>query len=220
VKADVVPCQPSHPSVDKPNAPETGRNRDAILTALRRRFRTCTSVLEIGSGTGQHAVHLAAAMPHLVWQTTDRPENLAGIRLWLDEAGLQNTPTPIVLDVNDPPSFGQRFDAVFSANTLHVLGLTEIERLFSLLPRVMAPGALLAIYGPFKYEGCFRSFDHACFDALLRLDDPHRGIRDFEVINAMASTVGLQLVEDRPMPTRCRCIFWGREAKRGPVRIK
>lgn len=103
-----------HP--DKPYSPACERNRDPILAALRPHFADRRRVLEIGSGTGQHAVHFAAALPHLVWQTSDRPEWLPGIRLWLAEAGLPNTPPPIELDVRGPwPA--ERFDAIFSANT-------------------------------------------------------------------------------------------------------
>lgn len=105
---------------DKPYAPACDRNRDPILAVLREHFADRQQVLEIGSGTGQHAVHFAAALPPLVWQTSDRHGQLAGIRLWLDEAALPNTPPPLALDVNGPwPR--QRFDAVFSANTLHIL---------------------------------------------------------------------------------------------------
>lgn len=208
MKADVHASGFRHLKVEKPHAPETEHNRDAILAALQRRFHRCTTVLEIGSGTGQHAIHFAAAMPQLVWQTSDRRQNLTGIQLWLDEAGLPNTPDPIALDVTDRVTICQRYDAVFSANTLHVMRWDEIEQLFSLLPRLLVPGGLLAIYGPFKYRGCFRSFDHACLDALLRLDACYRGIRDFEVINALASTVGLRLLSDLTMPRCCRFLIW------------
>ena len=139
-----------HP--DKPYSPACERNRDPILAALRPHFADRRRVLEIGSGTGQHAVHFAAALPHLVWQTSDRTEWLPGIRLWLAEAGLPNTPPPIELDVRGPwPA--ERFDAIFSANTLHIMGWTEVEALFAALPAVLTDDARLTVYGPFNYGG-------------------------------------------------------------------
>jgi cyclopropane fatty-acyl-phospholipid synthase-like methyltransferase len=131
--------------MDKPCAPACDRNREPILAALRDHFADRSKVLEIGSGTGQHAVHFAAAMPHLAWQCSDRDENLPGIRMWLDEAALPNTPAPFSFDVNGPwPE--RRYDAVFSANTLHIMGWPEVERLFAGLPAILAPDAKLAIW--------------------------------------------------------------------------
>ena len=153
--------------MDKPCAPACDRNREPILAALRDHFADRSKVLEIGSGTGQHAVHFAAAMPHLVWQCSDRPENLPGIRMWLDEAALPNTPAPLSFDVNGPwPERG--YDAVFSANTLHIMGWPEVERLFAGLPAILAPDAKLAIYGPFNVGGRHTSEGNASFDASLK----------------------------------------------------
>ena len=106
--------------MDKPFSPACERNREPILAVLLGRFADRSRVLEIGSGSGQHAVHFAAAMPHLVWQTSDVPAHLPGIRQWLDEAHLPNTPPPQAFDVNGGWPAG-RFDAVFSANTLHIM---------------------------------------------------------------------------------------------------
>src|SRR5690606_14577228 len=109
-----------HQEPSKPNAPSCDRNRDPILAVLRERFAGHRRVLEIGSGTGQHAVHFGAAMPWLDWQCSEFADKLAGIRLWLDEAALPNTPAPIALDVaRGPWPAGGRFDAVFTSNTLH-----------------------------------------------------------------------------------------------------
>jgi len=166
-------------------------------------------VLEIGSGTGQHAVHFAAALPQLVWQTSDRPDNLPGIRQWLAEARLPNTPEPLVFDVNGPLPSG-RFDAVFSANTLHIMGWPEVIRLFAALPQLMAPSAVLTVYGPFNYDGAFTSPSNAAFDASLRADQPQRGIRDFEAVDALAQAAGLALIDDHAMPANNRCITWQR----------
>jgi cyclopropane fatty-acyl-phospholipid synthase-like methyltransferase len=194
----------------KPHSPSCERNRDPILAVLQEHLMDRRHVLEIGSGTGQHAVHFAAALPHLVWQTSDRAENLPGIRTWLDEAGLANTPPPIELDVNGCwPS--QRFDAVFMANTLHIMAWPEVERCFAGLAGVLADDAKLVVYGPFNYGGRYTSESNADFDDWLKARGARQGIRDFEAVNALASGLRLVLVEDRAMPANNRCLVWRRQ---------
>ena len=200
---------PESTQMDKPFSAACERNRDPILAVLRERFADRSWVLEIGSGTGQHAVHFAAALPHLTWQTSDVAANVPGIQTWLDEAALPNTPAPLVIDVNDPLPHG-KFDAVFSANTLHIMGWPEVQRLFAGLPRLMNLDALLTVYGPFSYKGQFTSLGNAAFDAALRDGDPQRGIRDFDAVDALARNVDLALVEDQAMPANNRCITWQR----------
>lgn len=193
--------------MDKPHAPSCERNREPILAVLREHFAHRRAALEIGSGTGQHAVHFAAAMPHLEWQCSDREANLPGIRLWLDEAALSNTPDPIALDVNGAwPA--RRYDAVFSANTLHIMGWPEVERLFAALPGVLAADATLVVYGPFNVDGRFTSESNAAFDAQLRARAPQQGLRDVEAVDALARGAGLVRVADRPMPANNRCLVW------------
>ncbi|MCL4184545.1 MAG: DUF938 domain-containing protein, partial [Burkholderiaceae bacterium] len=126
--------------MEKPFSAASERNREPILAVLREWFVDRKHVLEIGSGTGQHAVHFAAALPKLRWQTSDVADNLPGIRLWLKEAALPNTPAPIAFDVNGPAPDGE-YDAVFSANTLHIMGWKEVERLFAALPKLTKLGA-------------------------------------------------------------------------------
>ena len=192
---------------EKPCSPASERNREPILAVLRDHLAACRSVLEIGSGTGQHAVHFARHLPQLTWQTSDRPEMLSGIRLWLAEAALPNTPPPLALDVNEAwPAAA--FDAVFTANTLHIMSGDEVARLFAQLPAVMAPRALLVIYGPFKYGGRHTSHSNAMFDAALAAAAAHRAVRDFEAVDALARAAGLLLVEDRAMPANNRCLVW------------
>lgn len=194
---------------EKPDAPSCARNRDPILAVLREHFADRHRVLEIGSGTGQHAIFFAAALPHLNWQTSERAENLAGVRSWLDEAALPNTPAPLQFDVNDAwPS--TRFDAVFGANILHIMGWTEVERLFAGLPRIMAANFKLVVYGPFNRSGRFTSESNAIFDAWLKEREAHQGLRDVEAVSALAERNGLKLIEDRSMPSNNRCLIWGR----------
>ena len=196
---------------DKPFAPACERNRDPILAVLRAHFCDRDEVLEIGSGTGQHAVHFAAAMPKLRWQTSDVAENLPGVRAWLDAANLANTPPPIELDVtaNDWPT--KRYDAVFSANTLHIMSWPEVESLFRALGRITSDDAKLAIYGPFNYGGAYTSASNAAFDESLKARAPHMGIRDMEAVDALARNVGFALIDDVPMPANNRTLVWQRQ---------
>jgi cyclopropane fatty-acyl-phospholipid synthase-like methyltransferase len=198
--------------VDKPYSGACERNQAPILAVLRRRYAHTSHVLEIGSGTGQHAVHFAAALPQLVWQTSDRPQQLEGIRLWLAEAGLANTPPPWCLDVATHPLPTGSFDAVYTANTMHILAWREVERLFAALPGWMTEHALLTVYGPFRCAGRFASPGDAAFDAALRADRPERGLRDIEAVHALARGAGLSCIEDAPMPANNRCVTWQRLA--------
>ena len=193
--------------MDKPCAPACEKNREPILEVLGDHFGDRRAVLEIGSGTGQHAIFFAARLPHLIWQTSDRIENLPGIQAWLDETGLPNTPPALALDVTGAWPAG-RYDAVFSANTLHIMPWSVVERFFAGLADVLADQAKVAIYGPFNYGGRFTSESNAAFDLRLREGAPHQGIRDFEKVNGLAEMAGLELVEDRAMPSNNRCLVW------------
>lgn len=197
------------PFMEKPDAPSCLRNREPILGVLREHFADRRTVLEIGSGTGQHAIFFAAALRHLNWQTSEQRENLPGILAWLNEAALPNTPAPLELDVMGAwPT--QHYDAIFSANTLHIMSWANVECMFARLPEVMTGDAVLAIYGPFNYAGHFTSESNATFDAWLKQSGAHRGIRDFEAVDALAGKAGLTLLEDRAMPSNNRCLVWGR----------
>jgi cyclopropane fatty-acyl-phospholipid synthase-like methyltransferase len=195
--------------MDKPYAPACERNREPILAVLRECFADRRDVLEVGSGTGQHAVHFAAAMPWLSWQCSDRAEHLPGIRLWLDEAGLPNTPAPIELDVSGAWA-RRRFDAVFSANTLHIMGWPEVRQFFEGVDAVLATDGVLAVYGPFNYGGAYTSDSNREFDAWLKARDTRSGIRDFEAVDALAREIGLTLMDDVAMPANNRMLVWRR----------
>jgi cyclopropane fatty-acyl-phospholipid synthase-like methyltransferase len=199
--------------MDKPFAAACERNKAPILEALRELYADRRHVLEIGSGTGQHAVYFAAALPQLQWQCSELAENLPGLRLWLDEAALTNLPPPRVLDVNQPLPEGP-WDAVFSANTLHIMAWPEVERLFDGLAQRLPEQGLFTVYGPFNIGGCFTSESNARFDAQLRSADARRGIRDLEAVAALAGRADLQLLDDRAMPANNRCLTWQRTALR------
>ena len=204
---------------EKPFSPACDRNREPILALLRECFADVREVLEIGSGTGQHAVHFAAAMPWLSWQCSDRAEHLPGIRVWLDEAALPNTPAPLALDVDTGPwprpaaagvGSGSSFDGMFSANTLHIMGWPSVQRFFAGVDTALSPGGTLVVYGPFNYDGRFSSDSNREFDGWLRARDPASGIRDFEAVDALARNIGLALQADVAMPANNRCLVWRR----------
>jgi cyclopropane fatty-acyl-phospholipid synthase-like methyltransferase len=197
------------PEFGKPWSAACERNREPILAVLREHFADRRQVLEIGSGTGQHAAFFGKALPNLVWQASDRSENLPGIQAWIADAALPNVPPPIRFDVNGRwPD--RLFDAVFSANTLHIMGWNEVQAFFAGLPSILNEDAKLVVYGPFNYQGQFTSDNNARFDASLKSQASHMGIRDFEKVNELAQTAGLQLVEDREMPANNRCLVWQR----------
>lgn len=166
-------------------------------------------MLEVGSGTGQHAVHLAGTMPHLIWQSSDRADYLPGIRQWLDEAGLPNTPAPLELDVMGAwPCW--RYDAIYSANTLHIMAWHEVEAFFASLPGCTTDDACVAVYGPFNINGQFTSESNAAFDRELKMRAAHMGIRDTAEVDALAASVGFDLAEDVAMPANNRLRLWRR----------
>lgn len=193
--------------MEKPHAPSTEKNRDPILAVLREVFADRRLVLEIGSGTGQHAVHFCAQLPQLTWQTSDRPDFLPGIRMWLEEAAVPNVLPPFEFDVIGPWPSGA-YDAVYSANTLHIMPWQAVEAFFAGLQSVLAPGGLLFIYGPFKVGGQYTSEGNANFDRSLKEKSPHQGLRDVEAVDSLARQAGLVLLEQRDMPSNNLCLLW------------
>ena len=200
--------------MDRPFSPSSERNRAPIEQVLRHAFADRHNVLEIGSGTGQHACYFSETFPHLSWQCSDRAEYLPGIRSWRSHAQLANMPEPIELDVNQAIWPDGKFDAVFTANTLHIMAWEEVQQLFARLPEVLGPDARLVVYGPFKFGGSHTSQSNAAFDARLKSDDPVRGIRDFEAVEALAHAAGLELQGHHHMPANNRCLVWSRAGSR------
>lgn len=185
------------------------RNREPILRILRRVFADRRHVLEIGSGTGQHAAYFAPVLPHLSWQPSDVAENLPSIRLWREEVQTPRLREPIELDA-DRPFPPVDADAVFSANTCHIMSWPQVERMFGGIAALLPPGGVLALYGPFHYHGKPTSPSNAEFDAWLRGRDPLSGVRNFEDIRDLAKRHGLALEEDNAMPANNRLLVFRR----------
>ncbi len=192
---------------DKPFAPSCENNKAPILEILMDAFSDRSLVLEIGSGTGQHAVHFAAALPHLHWQTSDLKENHPGIKLWLEEAALSNLYPPVSLDVTQP-DWPEGFDAVFTANTTHIMPWSAVIEMIARIGEQLPTGGVFCQYGPFNYNGRFTSDSNAGFDHWLKEIDPARGIRDFEAVEQLANEAGLALVADHSMPANNRLLVW------------
>ncbi len=192
----------------KPFVAACDMNRAPILEALRGVFATRTAVLEIGSGTGQHAVYFGAHLPHLTWQTSDLPAHHAGIRQWLDEAALPNVRPPIALDVSRRPWTVPPIDAVYSANTAHIMSWPAVSAMMTGVAEVLAVEGVFALYGPFNYAGTYTSAGNARFDRFLRAADPAAGIRDFAALDELATGVGLALLDDHAMPANNRLLVW------------
>ncbi|MBT3015795.1 MAG: DUF938 domain-containing protein [Candidatus Thiodiazotropha sp. (ex Lucina aurantia)] len=194
----------------KPYSEACDENKGPILEVLLRLYRDVQTVLEIGSGTGQHAVHFATAMPHLTWQTSDMEENHPGIRAWLREAALPNVRNPIGLDVSRAWPAGE-YDAIFSANTTHIMSWPEVELMFQGVGQVLKRGGCFALYGPFNYQGGYTSESNQRFDQWLKSRDPLSGIRDFEMLDELAASNHLIFSEDVEMPVNNRILVWYRD---------
>lgn len=194
----------------KPFAESCEQNKRPILSVLRQLLRERRQLLEIGSGTGQHAVYFAEAFPSLTWQTSDREENHPGIHAWLADQGPANALAPLDLDVlHRPwPLAPSSVDAVFSANTAHIMGWDGVEAMFAGVSEVLADGGLFILYGPFNYRGRYTTEGNARFDAWLKARDPQSGIRDIEALVQLARENGMSLYRDFAMPANNRMVVW------------
>lgn len=192
----------------RPFAEATERNGAPILDVLAHELSAASSVFEIGSGTGQHAARFAAALPELRWQPSDLAANIDGMRAWRAASGVKNILDPLVLDVRDPAPTDARFDAVFSANTAHIMGIDAVRCMFSLAGRLLAPGGRFLLYGPFRQGGRFSTPSNAAFDRSLRERDTEMGIRDLEAMDALATDNGMLAHRLYAMPANNLLRVW------------
>lgn len=195
-------------TLNKPYSESCDQNRESILSVIQPVLADSRSVLEIGSGTGQHAVAFALGMPHLIWHTSDQRENHAGIQLWLDESGLDNVRAPLSLNVMQAEWPDIEMDAIFTANTAHIMHWPEVEVMFDGIGQLLSAGGNLLIYGPFNYDGQYTSDSNARFDQWLKARDPMSGIRNFEAVDSLASKAGMVLKNDYTMPANNRILHW------------
>ncbi len=194
--------------IDKPFAEYAERNAAPILEVLRHEFRNCTDVLEIGSGTGQHAVRFAAEMDHLQWQTSDVAQHHDGIGARISDARLPNVRPPLVLDVKTADVPAANYDAVFSSNTAHIMGFDAVIAMFALVGRALRAGGVFCLYGPFRKAGKFNTPSNAAFDTDLRSRDPEMGIRDLEALDGLGAEHGLHRISLYALPSNNMVALW------------
>lgn len=193
------------------HAPAAERNRGPILEVLRRVLPPRGSVLEIASGAGQHVAFFAASLPGLRWQPSERdPSTFPSIRAWVEHEGATNVEPPIVLDVCMDPWPVSTFDAIFSANLLHIAPWEACLGLVRGAGRHLVPGGLLLLYGPFKIGGRHTAPSNEAFDRDLRSRDPAWGVRDVDQVSAAAAPHGLVLEEPVPMPANNQTLVYRR----------
>jgi len=193
--------------VQKPFAPSADQNRDPILQVLLQWFECPGTVLEVGSGTGQHAVHFARNLPHLIWQPSDVQAHVEGIEAWRVEAGLENILPTRVLGVSGPwPEEG--FDYVFTANTAHIMHWPEVLAMLAGVSRVLRAEGVFVMYGPFARGGRHTAHSNAEFDQALRLSDPGMGVRDMDDLSREGLKQGLQITDVVPMPADNFTLIW------------
>ena len=183
-------------------------NSGPILGQLQRLLERAQSVVELGAGTGQHAVAFARALPHLHWQPTEHPRSMATLRPRCEAAALANLAPPVALDITERPWSGDWPDALYTANTLHIVSETVVEALFAECGLRARDASRLIVYGPFNYGGNYTSDSNAQFDDWLHARDPQSGIRDFEWVNELAEAAGYSLLEDIAMPANNRLLCW------------
>jgi len=183
-------------------------NKEPILAVLRAELAGCRAVLEIGSGTGQHAVHFSRHLNHLLWQPSDLAASHDSIEAWRTEAGLPNLLPPLLLDVAAKHWPDCNVDAVFSANTTHIMGWPEVVAMFTGIGALLKTGGVFCLYGPFNYDGRYTSDSNARFDHWLKQRDPRSGLRNVEDLVELATAGGLQLTRDHTMPVNNRLLVW------------
>jgi len=174
-------------------------------------LKSSRHLLEIGSGTGQHAVYMGLRLPHLTWQTSDLAANLENLRTMLDLDGPENVQQPLELDVSSHPWPVSACDVVYSANSVHIMSWLDVENLFKGVGKILAEEGFLCLYGPYKYNGEFTTQSNQRFDLWLRQNDSASGIRDFEAVDGLAQNNGLILQEDFAMPANNQLLIWQRK---------
>jgi hypothetical protein len=199
--------------MNKPFSQACENNKRPILNVLTNVFSKSEHVLEIGSGTGQHAAFFGQHLPHLSWQTSDLAINHQGINLWLDEAALTNVQRPLDIDLHKTwplPNNNIRLDGLYTANTLHIISWPLVVKFFEGIAQNLTKKANVCIYGPFNYQGRYTSESNASFDVWLKDRDINSGIRNIEEILSLANSVGLNLIDDHVMPANNRLLVFSK----------
>ncbi|RUO33355.1 DUF938 domain-containing protein [Aliidiomarina soli] len=181
-------------------------NKRPIFEILSKALSEPGSVLEVGSGSGQHAEFFAQQLPHIRWQCSDVEANLPGLQARIREAQLENLPAALAFDVNRQQIISGRFDLVYSANTLHIMSWPTVVRFFKTLPALLNEHGSVWIYGPFNYGGLYTSGSNELFDQSLKSRNAGMGIRDIEKVQQLAHSQGFTHLQDYQMPANNRLL--------------
>jgi len=183
------------------------QNKDPILKVIKPLLLNAKSVLEVGSGTGQHCVYFAKELPHLTWQASDQAMYLPSVSAWIDEAGLANTPKALELnvDLNWPDD---TYQAIYSANTVHIMSWEMVLNFFKGVGQALEKDGVFILYGPFNYSGQYTSQSNADFDLWLKGNNPLSAIRDFDRLDELAKLHNLILTDDIEMPANNKILVW------------
>lgn len=192
----------------KPYSPSCDQNREPILSVLKTLLSNPKTVLEVGSGTGQHAVYFGKKLPHLTWQCSDQAQYHKGILEWLNEASLPNVLPPLHLNVSEDIWPTTQYDAFYSANVMHIMHWENVVDLFTLASKCLRKDGLMICYGPFNFDGKYTSHSNAQFDQQLQARDPQSGIRNFEDLQKLADENNLLFLQNIEMPTNNRILVW------------
>ena len=187
------------------------QNKLPILEILTLYAGNASTLLEIGSGTGQHAVYFAEHFPHLQWQTSDLSESHPSIHAWITDSPVNNVSAPLLLDVNQSELPPGEYDMIYSANTAHIMDWNSVIRMFRVVGEKLKTGGVFCLYGPFNYKGSYTSDSNARFDQWLKMRDPDSGIRDFEALDQEADKNRLKLIADHEMPANNRTLVWQKQ---------
>jgi cyclopropane fatty-acyl-phospholipid synthase-like methyltransferase len=197
--------------VAKPYAEAADRNAAPIMGVLRYELRGCSTLFEIGSGTGQHAVTFAAELPALKWLTSDLEQSHGGIRAWIADSGLDNVLEPASFDVLSAEAPAITYDAVYSANTAHIMSYAAVRRMFELVGAMLGEQGVFCLYGPFSRGGAFSTPSNEAFDASLRARNANMGIRDLDDLEGLAGENRMELARVYALPANNLLVVWTRK---------
>lgn len=179
-------------------------NKAPILAQLHEILPDACTVLEVGSGSGQHAIFFARSMPKITWMPTDQGDYFPGLGMNIDRYGPPNAARPLYIDLH-APHWPEHFDVLYSANVIHIMSEALLPQMF------LSPAPLLLFYGPFKYKDEFTSESNARFDLWLKERNPLSGVRDIEKLIELGGEQGYQLISDTPMPANNQFLQFRRD---------
>ena len=194
--------------MEKPFSKYCENNKQPILEVIAQYFTDDGVVLEIGSGTGQHAMYFAEKLPHIYWQTSERSDHIEGVNQWLNAYRKYNLGRPFEIDVKQDKWPIDKVKGIFSANTSHIMRWQSVEKMFQHSGELLLPSHYFCLYGPVNINGEYTSDSNKQFDQFLRSDNPKMGLRNLEDLQELAKTNGLEFVQKHDMPANNFIMVW------------